>query len=240
MKYLLALILLIAAVPLHAAAPVYDAGGSATAAGASTVGVTITVAGPNSLMIADAGYYTAGSAISINDITSAAGAFTSVAGEDVDSINYRLEMWRRVGASGSQTATATAAGPDFNPIVFSLRSYSNVDQVAPLGTPVTDSGGAGTSTNPSVTVSSATGKLVIDSVLMRGGNALSAGASQTERVHVDDGGIAGFDLAGSDEAGAASVVMDWTTDDAFFAIIGASVNPVAAAAARRSRVMVIP
>lgn len=98
-------------------------------------------------------------------------------------------------------------------------SYSNVNQFIPLGT--TSKASSNSSTTPSVTVTSAVGELVIDGVSAH--VAFTAtGAGQT--VKITEATV--VNVRGSEEAGAASVVMDWTLGSASnWASIGVSLKP---------------
>lgn len=95
--------------------------------------------------------------------------------------------------------------------VISVRSFSGVHQTVPEGTTVTNNGGIGTS--PTVTVSSASGELVVDSANVSnisGDVTLTVGAGQTQDSNNTNTGLQGSTGGTSHEAGAASVIMTWT------------------------------
>jgi hypothetical protein len=108
----------------------------------------------------------------------------------------------------AKTATmrVTLSAGDGGGTFVAVSSFTGVHQTTPLGTPATATGGVGTT--PTVTVTAATGDLVVDFMGTKEttGNK-TAGAGQTERW---DGFNGDADGAGSTEAGAASVVMNWT------------------------------
>jgi hypothetical protein len=120
----------------------------------------------------------------------------------------RASMWYLVApASGTATVTVTLAGSAA--VIGGAVSLSGVDQTAPLGTAVSANG---TSASPSVTVSSATTQLVIDTMATNGdGGPQSAAGGQTEEWNTGTG-TSGGDArgGGSTQPGAASVTMSWT------------------------------
>ena len=82
-------------------------------------------------------------------------------------------------------------------------SWTNVSQITPFGTGVA---ATGTSTTPSVTVTSATGEFVVDTVHIVGTNVATKDVTQTENWNV----LGARRSASSRETGAASVAMDWS------------------------------
>jgi Tfp pilus assembly protein PilV len=96
-------------------------------------------------------------------------------------------------------------------------------------TPISNHAGAiGTSTTPSVTVTSAAGELVVDTATSFEGGTWTAGAGQTEWWDRQQNPVSG---AGSTEAGAASVTMSWTnTLNNEWAISAASIKAAGGAA----------
>lgn len=112
------------------------------------------------------------------------------------------ERWYYIGPTVT-TANIVVTGNAGDVVIGAGRTYYDVDQT----TPITNGTSAeGSSTTPSLTVSSAAGNLVIDMVGAIAGSG-TVGAGQTERFDLASGG--GVDM-GSEEAGAASVSMDWT------------------------------
>jgi hypothetical protein len=122
---------------------------------------------------------------------------------------------------GTDTITATF---DFaqTGVVAGATSWSGVDQSSPLRNGISANG---SSTAPSVTVTSAVGDVVID-VLAADSNptATDDGGSSTERWNATAGtAVTG---AGSSETGAASVVASWTLSTTGpWAVLGASLQP---------------
>ena len=106
--------------------------------------------------------------------------------------------------------------------------WTGVDQATPIGNSAT---AGGISITPSVVVSSAVDEMVIDTMGAEdmGGETATAGSGQTDRVNIQSGtGSRTEQLGVSDEAGAASVTMDWTLSvSTDWAIAGGALLPAA-------------
>ena len=102
-------------------------------------------------------------------------------------------------------------------------SYTDVHQTTPLGPAAT---AIGTSTTPSVTVSSAVNEIVFDSLSIIHDGTLSVGADQTQRWNsITPNGYLKY--AGSTENGAASTTMSWANSNSqTWAIAAVSIKPV--------------
>ena len=139
-------------------------------------------------------------------------------------VNRGLEIWKLVNPTVT-TATLVANWSGLQDAVFWSGSFTNVDQTTPLGT---FQSASGSSTAPSVTVSSATGKLLVD-VLAAAGDAgtLTQGGGQTLICSGNTGtGSANARGGGSSKAGASSVTMAWTLGVSQVWNIGAiAINP---------------
>lgn len=166
-----------------------------------------------------------GDAASISSVTYDGNAITRLGGaaNDVD----KMDIWYLVNPpTGSATISMQAA----DTAVWSVAALdiAGAHQSTPFGTEATNTG---SSTNPSVTVSAATGDLVVDGVAAGDPNnayTATAGAGQTERLNQDSGTNGDWDIKalGSTEAGAASVVMDWSLSSSRpWASIGVAVKP---------------
>lgn len=121
-------------------------------------------------------------------------------------------------ATGSNTAVFTLSGSS-SFVAGNAVSYYGVNQSTPVGTPVNGQAAVGA---PSVTATSATGETVVDWVSQIS-TALTVGSGQTQRYNAVVGTL--YRLSGSDEAGAASVVMDWTGINAEWTQIAVSTKP---------------
>lgn len=127
-------------------------------------------------------------------------------------------------ATGSNTVAVT-----FTNAVFDFGggavSFTGADQSTPLGTANTASG---TSTTPSVAITSTTGEIVLDTLIITHSGTLTVDGSQTQRWNSTGGGFTKY--AGSTEDGASTTTMSWsnsTSQD--WAITGVPVKPVAVA-----------
>lgn len=145
----------------------------------------------------------------------------------VDSItttNAAVHLYRYLNpplSAQNCAATWTGAATGWLEVI----SYSNVNQTTPLGTPAKAS--SNSSTTPSVTVTSSAGELVIDGVSAHVAFT-GMGSGQTGRISE----ATVVNVRGSEEAGAASVVMDWTLGSASnWASIGVSLKPSAGGSA---------
>lgn len=106
--------------------------------------------------------------------------------------------------------------------VGACRNYKGVGTGNPIGTAVT---ATGNSLTPSVNVSSASGEMVVDIAVQNTASA-TAGAGQTERLETHNSAVLAM---GSEEAGAASVTMSWTTlNSREWAILGVPLKPALA------------
>ena len=98
-------------------------------------------------------------------------------------------------------------------------SLTGVDQTTPLGTPVTN---YGSTTTPTVTVSSASGNMVVDFIC--DGGAFSACAQTPNYVQQGSSGVGAGYTGLSWQAGGASVTNSWTYADDWWASIGVDVK----------------
>lgn len=143
---------------------------------------------------------------------------------------YRSEIWTLTNpAAGSNTVTITT--PGVNQRIFGgAACYSGVDPTTPVGTLVS---ATGSSTAPSVVVTSATNDLVIDNLTSHNNSSPppSVVAGQTLRYQtIDSGSTDG--ISGSTKAGAASVTMSWTLSvSGQWTIVALPLKPASAAAA---------
>lgn len=194
-----------------------------TISGALTGSLTLNCAGSNREIVVTVTYYDAARAVSTitYNTTDNLTKYATITGGGA---NQSADIWHLVApSSGSHTLLVTMTnGTSWAGIT--ARCYSGANQSTPLGTAAT---ATATSTAPSITVTSAVGEEVIDAVAINGqsGNpTVTVGAGQTQRQNE---GIAGIEwVVSSDEPGAASVVMDWTSSlSLWWAAIGVSVKP---------------
>ncbi len=207
------------ALPLTALA--YDASASIAANTASVTLSHTTGAGVDRLLLVGVSMRSGDQ--SVNSVTYNGLALTRV-GEQSNGAATRMEMWQLINPpSGTYNVVATLSAS--GRAVVGATTFSGVDQTEPLGPFVSTTG---TSAAPSVTVSSAAGEIVFDTVANAAGQtAMAPGAGQTERWDVDSGGFNAQDVRGgaSTEAGAASVTMSWTAGNDDWAIGAVAVKP---------------
>lgn len=168
----------------------------------------------------------------VTGVTYNGSAATLVDGQtEVSSGQRRVELWYyKAPPSGASTVTATMSAIT-NDSRMHVSTYTGVDQTTPLGTAAKFNTFAGTA---SVTVTSAAGELVVDCDLTDAIASATVGAGQTQRANFGDTG--NHLHLGSEEAGAASVSMDWTlSTTALSAGVGVPLKPAAAAATCQSR-----
>jgi hypothetical protein len=123
-------------------------------------------------------------------------------------------------AVGTDTITVTFPNSMIES-VGGATSWTGVYQSQPLRNATSTDGN---SASPSLTVTSATNDVVVDVLTVNNGETPTVDGSQAERWNISTGSeVAG---AGSSEAGAASVAMDWTLGASqFFTLCGASLRP---------------
>lgn len=231
-KFLAALLALLLVAQPAWAAITFDSAQTAEGDSSATINLTHTVGGAcaNSILIAAIVWYTQDTTVS--SVTASAGAMTQIPSAlgsiDIGGGNFfKVDMWYRIGATASQSVTATMNAAVSGLGLFT-RSYCGVHQTVPLGTAIAEP-------DNSINVSSATGELCIDSAIGRF-NALVAGASQTERFNY----AMGFEnVAGSDEPGSATCTMSWPAQSEHAVTSGVSLKP-AASSTRRPLAVLFP
>ena len=169
---------------------------------------------------------------SVSNITyGGVGGFTLIGSQLDGGADHRAELWYKLmPAVGTANVVVTIAGGTVDAVGGAV-SFFNVDQTTPLGTFV---GATNTSTTPSVTVTSATGEIVVDVMSSNGDSGtVSVGAGQTQQWNLKSGTGDGNEAgSGSTESGASSVTMSWTLAASNKWAIGAvSIKPDATAPA---------
>jgi hypothetical protein len=153
----------------------------------------------------------------------------------------RVAMYQLINPSASPSQTVTVNfTTEVQEVVLGVKTFSNVHQITPLGTPV----GANTAATgtASVTVTTAADELVNDIVGWCDAGTITVGANQTSRWNnqlLTGGGEAHYG-AGSTQAGSDGGVMSWTNDltGNCMAIVAVSIKPLAAVTGRRRKTIV--
>lgn len=199
---------------------VIDATSSVAGSGAGPFTWVHTCSGSDRFLLLGISYYDSGDTISA--VTYNGDALTEVPSSTVSNGQYSAALYSLIAPdTGSNTVSVTFTGSVFD-FGAGAVSYTGADQVAPLGTAATDTG---TSTTPSVDVTSTTGEIVQDALAMIHSGTLTVGASQTQRWN-STGGFGFIKYAGSTESGATTTTMSWsnsTSQD--WAIVGVAVKP---------------
>jgi len=140
----------------------------------------------------------------------------SIADRDVGS-DFTLEIWELANPStGSNTLSVTWNGSDSNAAAGAF-AFSGVDQTTPSDG---FQGANGTSSSPSVTVTSKTDDFVLDSIMLFFNP--TPGSGQTGRFSESS-----FDFyEGSTEPGASSVVMSWSNSSSDYTLVAINVRQV--------------
>jgi hypothetical protein len=174
----------------------------------ATSGLTIshTTSGSDRLMLVGISINAEAGAPTVSSVTYNGVALSNVGSQASSDSKMRMAIWRLVGpATGTHNVVITlSAVPDG--ATAGVMTFTGADATTPLGTFASAQGESGTAT---VTVSSAAGELVFDTVAQEGSSNydLVPGAGQTERWDLFESNANG---GGSTESGAASVTMSWT------------------------------
>lgn len=158
---------------------------------------------------------------------------------DLVAAAVRNEVWILDNPpAGAQTITVT--------LVLAQQTASisvTVTGSATAGQPANHAGATGTSTAPSVTVTSAAGRLVIGFVHVQRNNTdaqITPDAGQTQRASISGPTLNRPRQEATDEAGAASVVTSWTlVTSTSWAAQGVDLSEPAAGVDQRTQVIVI-
>lgn len=127
-------------------------------------------------------------------------------------------------ASGTHNIVITMSG-SISKMGIGVTSWGGVNQTTPTGTPVTNSGD--NSTPATVTVSSATGEVVVDFVFSWQVPVSGPQVGQTQRF-ARQLGNGNFNIYGSSKAGAASTTLGWdlnTPTDDDWQVIAVALKP---------------
>lgn len=155
-------------------------------------------------------------------------SMTLVPSSGLTSGNHEVALYSLVApATGANNVQITTAPGVVTELTGGAVSFTDCHQTTPVGTAATASG---TSTTPSVNVSSAAAEIVIDNLSIVHSGTLTVGAGQTQRWNaIGAGGFAKY--AGSTETGASTTTMSWSNSTSqAWAISAVPVKPVAAAA----------
>lgn len=143
-------------------------------------------------------------------LTYGGGALTRVGFLDAGQMDGRIELWSLVDPPAGTADVTIELSNASSSVVAGIVSFTGADPIAPLRAPSMMRGTAG---DPTVTVTSATGELVLGVVMWNGDyTTLSPAAGQQPRWNENAPLIVG---AGSTAPGAPTVTMAWTVAGAF-------------------------
>lgn len=205
--------------------PTYDNSAKMTNTGNGDMTLSLTTSGSDRYLLVGIGTNTS---MTCTGITYNGVAMTII-GSAVDNTdsgaNSRLYVFELIApASGANNIVASFSGAPSYRTMFGI-SFTDVHQTTPTGTAATAT--TNNSATPSVTVTSATGELVVDFHSAHASLAtFSAGSGQTSRLtQTTDIG-----MCCSTEAGASSVVMDWSnTNNRWYSSRGIPLKPAGGA-----------
>lgn len=214
------------------AALAVDAAASCAGTGVSSLTCAHTVSGADRELVNWISWYHSTSTLSGSAYNGV--ALTAIPSGSAANGQYHIDGLHLIApATGTNNLVATFSGSVFDVGMGSV-SFTGADQTNPLGTAVT---ATGTSTTPSVTVSSAAGEIVIDGLVIVHGGTLTVGGSQTQQWNsIASGGYIKY--AGSTQNGAASTTNTWTNSTSQVWAQGAvPVKPVAVASSAPMRAL---
>ena len=144
----------------------------------------------------------------------------TLVGSATNGTNAAVRIYRLINpTSGVASVSVSFTSAPSNGAIIGVTTFTGVDQISPLGSAATVTG---TSTTPSVNVSSALGELVFDAVAVKTGSSLTQGAGQIELWDLSSVSERG---ASSTESGASTTTMSWTSSSDDWAIAGVSIKP---------------
>jgi MSHA biogenesis protein MshQ len=196
----------------------------------ATINVTHTVSGTDRLMLV--GISTAGAVSGLTiisvvwDPTGVDEALTLVGSQTQSAGDAKMWIYQKLAPTTGTNTLRVRFSSGLKAKVVGVVSFTGVDQSTPLGTFVS---AQGLSNSASVSVTSATGELVFDTVAVEDAASMTVGANQTQLWNLQSGATLG---GGSTEAGAASVTMSWSPSSSEKWAIGAvPIKPAAGAPA---------
>lgn len=200
-----------------------DAIGSGSGSGSSLT-FAHTCSGSNRLLVVWVSYFD--SADAPTGATYNGVAMTAIPSSTAANGDYKIAGYYLINpATGTNNVVISFTGPMFDIGAGSV-SFTDAHQTTPLGTAVT---ATGTSTTPSVTVSSAAGEIVLDGLVIVHSGTLTVDGSQTQLWNsIASNGFQKY--AGSMETAAeASTTMSWSNSSSQQWAIGAvPIKPVSA------------
>jgi hypothetical protein len=195
----------------------YDTNGGNGVALTNTRTVSLAATGTDRLAVIflrwNSGTYTALSSLTVDGGTTGLAQVGSVVASSYAG-GFQIAAYRVIAPPTSAVDYVATWGGNVEGPAMTIATYTGVDQTTPI-VGSTWATAEGESTGPTITVSSATGELVVAGVAATyPGATATADGGQSSRILLNnydgDESVCGI----SDEAGAASVTLTWTQDSA--------------------------
>jgi len=199
----------------------FDATSGGEGQGVGSITFSHTCSGADRILLV--GIFHNASAEHVQSVTYNGVSLTRLASASVSGA-FEHELWYLVApATGANDIVVTH---NVNPgdLIGCAVSYTGVHQSMPFGAVVT---GSGVSSAPGVSVNSASGEVVVDTLGAYKGDGTDpvVDPSQTLRGHMEGFPDSAYHSFHSSEAGASSVTMSWTTTCDFWVLIGVPLKP---------------
>jgi hypothetical protein len=207
---------------------IWDSAHNAVVAGVITV-----PAGSNRILIVSSADFEPGGNTAMDGVSSDLDGAATQLGSNVNLDNANASLWYWLAPTeGEHTLTPSYGdGASNSPNPLGAHAWTGVHQSTPFGTPAT---ATGTSDSPSVTATTASGEVVIDTVAIEPSRSYAVGADQTQIVTNTFTDTNSIRMGSSYQAGADGGVMTATLgSSADWATIAASMKPAAEAATTR-------
>jgi hypothetical protein len=206
-----------------------DATTSTTANSGSSVTLSHTISGSNRLLLVgvSSGCFTSYTRRTVTSVTWNGASLTQVGAVDQATTPYRarVEVWAlKAPATGTDNVVVNLDGSlsSYYQVVVGVMSFTGVDQATPYANQTSTSG---TSANPSLTITSASGEMayaVIDSQTQ-----IPSGCTGTQQWNLTETYAKG---AGATKAGASpNVSIGWSLSGGTWSMYGLSIKPAVAA-----------
>lgn len=181
--------------------------------------------GSNRLLVVGVGMGGANPGVSIS-VTYGSSTLTSAGqvSSDNQADGFVQLFYLTAPASGTNTITVTNTGGQSRDLLGGSLTFTGVDQTTPIANTTTN---FGADTNPTVTVTSASGNMVVDAVVC--GSPLLSSNQTLQWMNNLNGNTAAGNAAQSTASGASSVTMSYSSNNDWWGIIATSIRAAAAA-----------
>lgn len=213
LQYAYGLLGAILGMPFSIGAVSYDFSGSTGSPGAAGLNYPHTCSGNNRMLVGAFASDTSGV-----DATTA--VYATLPMTRVDEVDNSLsnEMWYIASPKRGTHTFEISISPSNQELSIGAISFNGSNgTIANTGT------AAANDTNPTVTIASAVGDMVVDMVGINASSGLGADASQTQYIDQESLGVSPARLGMSTKSGAASITMSWTSSAQPWGIIATNI-----------------